>query len=273
MAYLETGIDVPNRWLLIQTLATAASRRRLLATLGVQAGWRILDVGTGFGSTPMESAVLAPVDAMGIDADESMVDVTEAVRIEAAKRGCFVPGSRVTFLSGDAYALSHPDASFDLATARFVFQHLRNPAGAASELARVVKPGGLACLVDVDDGLSVTYPEPSADYRRLAEALTAMQERAGGGRHVARTLPARLDAAGFDVLGVHLIPVAQYRSSQPGDVNRTFLVERFRTARSDMVGQFISEDECDECLNRFAAEIVPAECVAGAHLAIIGRRR
>jgi ubiquinone/menaquinone biosynthesis C-methylase UbiE len=45
-----------------------------------------------------------------------------------------VRGSRVAFLSGDAYALSHPDASFDLATARFVFQHLQNHAGATSEL-------------------------------------------------------------------------------------------------------------------------------------------
>ena len=126
-----------------------------------------------------------------------------------------------------------------------------------------MRSGGLACLIDVDNGLSATYPEPSAAYRRLAQDLTAMQEQAGGGRHVARALAARLDAAGFDVLGVQLIPVAQYWSSQPGDVNRTFLVERFRTARNDMVGQFISEDEFDKCLDRFAAEIVPAECVAG----------
>jgi len=245
----------------------------LLALLGVLPGWRTLDVGTGFGPVPMELAVAARVDAVGIDVDESVLQIAEAVRAEAAGRDAFIPGSRVTFTQGDVFDIQHPDASFDLTTARFVFQHLQSHASAASELARVVRPGGLVCLVDVDDGLSVTYPEPSAAYMRLTETLTAMQERRGGGRTVARTLPARLDEAGFDVLSVLLIPEAGYGPSQPGDLNRTFLLERFRAARQELVEEFISADEFDACLEQFAVEIVPAECVAGAHLAVIGRRR
>ncbi len=273
LVYMATQVDVPSRWLLIQTLATAASRRHLLTTLGVQAGWRTLDIGTGFGPVPMELACTAPVDAVGIDIDESVLRVADGMRNDAERLGAFSSGSRVTLRSGDAYRLDEPDACFDLATARFVFQHLKDHAAAASELARVVKPGGLACLIDVDDGLSVTFPERSAAYSRLVTALTAMQECRGGGRHVGRTLPSRLDAAGFDVLSTLLVPEVDYRTSHPYDLQRTFLMERFAAARADMVDGFISEEEFDECLLRFSSEVIDAECVLGAHVAVVGRRR
>jgi hypothetical protein len=131
----------------------------------------------------------------------------------------------------------------------------------------------LACLIDVDDGLSVTFPERSAAYSRLVTALTAMQECRGGGRHVGRTLPSRLDAAGFDVLSTLLVPEVDYRTSHPYDLQRTFLMERFAAARADMVDGFISEEEFDECLLRFSSEVIDAECVLGAHVAVVGRRR
>jgi SAM-dependent methyltransferase len=273
LAYLDTQVDVPSRWLLIQTLATAASRRHVLATLGVQAGWRTLDIGTGFAPVPMELACTAPIDALGIDMDESVLQVADGVRNHAERLGAFLPGSRVTLRTGDAYRLDEPDACFDLATARFVFQHLQDNAAAASELARVVKPGGLACLIDVDDGLSVTYPARSAAHSRLVAALTAMQEHRGGGRQVGRTLPSQLDKAGFEVLGTLLIPEVGYRASHPEDLQRTFLVERFTAARADMVDGFISEEEFDDCLGRFSSEIIEAECVLGGHVAVVGRRR
>ncbi len=266
-------MDIPNRWLLIQTLATAAMRRRVLVSLGIQPGWRTLDVGTGFGSVPMELAAMVPVDAVGVDRDEAILHAADALRVDVTARGGLLPGSRVNFVIGDAYALDEPDASIDLATARFVFQHLRDHVAAASELARVVRPGGLACLIDVDDGLSLTYPEPSASYARLTEAMTAMQERHGGSRQVARRLPALLDQAGFDVLAVLVIPQATYGSSKSDDLNRRLLVERFLAARSDLVDEFISGDEFDDCLGRFAVEVTTGECAVEAHLAVIGRRR
>jgi SAM-dependent methyltransferase len=221
----------------------------------------------------MELAAMVPVDAVGIDVDESILHSAEALRVDVTTRGGLLPGSRVSFATGDAYALDQPDGCIDLATARFVFQHLRDHGAAASELARVVRPGGMACLIDVDDGLSVTYPEPSDSYVRLTEALTALQERHGGGRHVARRLPALLDHAGFEVLAVLVVPQATYGSSQPDDLNRKLLVERFLAARGALVDEFLSADEFDDCLGRFAVEVTTGECAVEAHLAVIGRRR
>jgi len=221
----------------------------------------------------MELAAMVPVDAIGVDTDESVLRLAETVRVDVAGHDGFLRESGVRFVVGDAYALDMPDASVDLATARFLFQHLRDPVAAASELARVVKPGGRVCLIDVDDGLCVTYPEPSEAYRRLTGALTAMQERDGGGRHVGRTLPARLDEAGFEVSAVLVLPQAAYRSSKPGDLNRVLLVERFLAARDGVVGTFISADDFDDCLSRLSEEVVTGECAVEAHLAVVGRRR
>lgn|GEM_PF-676017 len=272
-SHLDTHEGMANRWLLIQTLATAVMRRSLLAGLGVRPGWRTLDVGTGFGALPMELAAMMPVDAVGIDIDESILLAAHDLRRDVAERGGFLTGSSVRFVTGDAFALDERDASVDLVTARFVYQHLRDHARATAELARVVRPGGLACLIDVDEGLSVTHPEPSPAYRRLRDALTAMQGQLGGGRCVGRTLPALLDQAGFDVQAVLVLPQASYRSSQPDDLARAHLVGRFLDARPALIEGYIPAPEFDDCLARFAAERTTGELVVEAHLAAVGRRR
>jgi ubiquinone/menaquinone biosynthesis C-methylase UbiE len=273
-SYLDAREDVPHRWLLIQTLATSVMRRQLLGVLGVQPGWRTLDIGTGFGPLPMELAALVAVDAVGIDLDISLLQAAESVRADVAAHGGFLPASRVSFVPGDAYAVEEPDASFDLATARFVFQHLSDHARAVAEVARLVRPGGLACIIDVDDGLSLTHPEPSEAYRLLTDALTTMQGRSDAGRRVARTLPARLDGAGFDIRAVLAIPQAEYRSSRPGEPQRRLLIERFVAARQDLVtGGFLSADQFDDALSRFTVEVTGPQCTVEAHLAVVGQRR
>jgi ubiquinone/menaquinone biosynthesis C-methylase UbiE len=272
--YLAAHAEMHERWLLLQTLATTISRRSVLATLPVERGWRVLDVGTGFGVVPMELAALQAIDAVGIDIDPEVLTAASSLRDDIVERGGLLPDSRLTFTAGHAHALDQSDASIDLATARFVFQHLRDHAIVASELARVVRPGGFVCVIDVDDGLSVSYPTPSAAYARLTGAVAARQERRGGGRHVGRTLPSRLDAAGFDIHALYVLPQAAYGSSLPDDLNRTLLVERFVAMRPGLVEEgFITSEEFDDCLDRFAAEVVTGVCTIEAHMAIIGRRR
>lgn len=43
--------------------------------------------------------------------------------------------------------LPFDDASFDLIVSRYVFEHVADPAGAAAELMRVLKPGGWLCAL------------------------------------------------------------------------------------------------------------------------------
>ena len=273
-SHLDGIRDSPHRWLWTQTMATSVMRRHILTILGVQSGWRTLDIGTGFGPIPMELAALAPIEATGIDSDTTVLRQADRIRMEVEKRGGFHTGSRVTFAVGDAYELAQNDGSIDLLTARFVLQHLHDHSLAVSEMVRVVKPGGLACVIDVDDGLSVSYPEPSRAYRLLADSVSALQTAHGGGRDIGRKLPTMLDHAGFDVRVVLALPDAGYRASKPGDLDRTLLVDRFLTSKGALIdGGFLSPDQFDDALEEFSSEIRAAECVVVTHLAVIGQRR
>lgn len=46
--------------------------------------------------------------------------------------------------------LPYEDARFDLVVSRYVFEHLADPRWAASELARIAKPGGWLCALTVN---------------------------------------------------------------------------------------------------------------------------
>jgi SAM-dependent methyltransferase len=271
---LHGGHADPERWLLAQTIATATQRRALLEMLDIGDGWNTLDIGTGYGPLAMEIATVARVAAIGIDVDRDVLAAAQEIQTAVAERQGFVAGSRISFDYGNAYALPTDDHGIDLATARFVFQHLDDPASAMAELARVVHRSGLVCVIDVDDGLSVSYPPPSSAYERLAHALTARQDRHGGDRGVGRRLPGLLDQAGFDVVSVLVMPQAAYGSSLPTDLSRALLVERFTLLRSDLIADGgISADEFDHCLGQFAAETTHGICSIESHLAVIGRRR
>lgn len=270
--YLQSHPEVAERWLLVQTLVTGVSRRALLGALGVQAGWRILDLGCGFGPIPLELAGMVAVGVVGMDNDPSNLAVASELTATLAGTPWFQPGSTVTFAEGDAYAIPSAPATFDLVTARFVFQHLDDPARAAVELHRVVRPGGMACVVDADDGLSITYPEPSEAFTRLQRAFAELQSSRGGDRFVGRKLSTYLEQAGFEIESMLVLPQAVHGASDPADPARSFALDRLRGARDEIVAQGIMDaDEVDTCLDLFAAEQATSQCNIEAHLAVVAR--
>jgi hypothetical protein len=222
----------------------------------------------------MELAAIAPVRAVGVDVDAEVLKAAESLEASAAKAGGFSPGRDIGFEVGDAYALPRPDKSLDRATARFVFQPLVDPPSAGAELARVVRRGGLAWLIDVDEGLSFSHPPASAAYRRLAGALGAQQEGRGGDRRVGRTLPALLDQCGSPSCRSSSCP-----KRPTGRRGRATSVGPFSSSgsgelRPELVGDgFIEAGGFDDCLERFAAEVTERVCTVENHLAVVGRRR
>lgn len=90
---------------------------------------RVLDVGCGTGAV---SAALADRGATPSGIDPA------AAYVERARRA--VPRGR--FEVAGAESLPFPDASFDAAVSGLVLNFVPDPARAASEMARVVKPGG-----------------------------------------------------------------------------------------------------------------------------------
>jgi len=120
---------------------SALVARSFLEWLDVERGGRWLDVGCGTG---VLSAAIRERDA---SARIAGVDPSAAF-LEAARQR--VPDGDYTV--GDAQALPHADATFDAVVSGLVLNFVAAPERAASELARVTRPGGTVAAYVWDYG-------------------------------------------------------------------------------------------------------------------------
>jgi SAM-dependent methyltransferase len=119
-----------------------------LRWLDVGAGRRWVDIGCGTGAlTATTLAIAEPASIIGVDPSEGFL----------AKARSDVADERATFQLGDAQDLPLPDRLVDVAVSGLVLNFVPDPAQAAAEFARVVKPGGLAAayLWDYADGMAM----------------------------------------------------------------------------------------------------------------------
>ncbi len=110
-------------------------RRHLKAMAGLQATAEIaiLDVGCGPGYFLREARRWFPKSSItGIDSEFALLDW---VGIEDA-----------TLVQGTAERLPFPEQTFDVVACLQVLEHVENPDNAISEIRRVLKPGGYACI-------------------------------------------------------------------------------------------------------------------------------
>jgi SAM-dependent methyltransferase len=104
----------------------------------------VLEIGSGPGELALEIARRLPgVEVVGIDLAEAMID--SAMQRARAQRS----DDRVRFLLADGAALPLPDASFDVAVSTLSLHHWAEPATVFAEIARVLRPGGVALIYDL----------------------------------------------------------------------------------------------------------------------------
>lgn len=167
---------------------------RVLTELGIADGDAIADAGCGSGAfTARLRAALPTSPLTAIDGDEQLL-------AQARRRLRELPDIR--FIAGDLGEPPVPDASQDALVSRFVFQHLPDPLWVATRLRRLLRPGGLLAVIEVDAGLwGAAEPDLRSGYEEAYRAMAADQAGAGGDRFIARRLPGILDAAGYrDIL-------------------------------------------------------------------------
>jgi SAM-dependent methyltransferase len=140
---LGEQLDTPTGLMTLDTNSVlAAGRGRLLLRLlaeagaGAIAGWRVLDLGAGFGALALYCAHLG-AEVVAVDPNERRMRVAVAI---AERRGLAVRA-----LPARAQELPLPDASFDLAIANnslcyIVAEPQRRLA--LAEIHRVLRPGG-----------------------------------------------------------------------------------------------------------------------------------
>lgn len=152
-------------------------------------GERVLEVACGPGGVGLVAATL-----VGSEGAVVLTDVAEEMTAIAARRAAALRLPQVEVRPADAEALDEPDGAFDVVVSRMGLMLVPDPARAAAELARVLRPGGraavavwgpreanpwLAVLLDaVGAELGVEVPPPGvpgpfslADAGRLADLL------------------------------------------------------------------------------------------------------
>jgi len=110
--------------------------REHVARLNLTPQDHVLDVGSGVGGPARYIAATSGAKVTGIDLTADFVETARDL-----SRRCGLEG-QVAFQEGDALAMPFPDRTFNAALCLYVAMNIEAKAQLASEIARVLKPGG-----------------------------------------------------------------------------------------------------------------------------------
>lgn len=168
---------------------------------------RILDVGCGSGEITARLARRYP------SAELVGVDILEGPLAHARGRASEL-GDRVRFEQGDAFALAHAEASFDLVVCRHLSQAVPAPEKMLAELVRVCRPGGWVHVLSEDYGM-LHFLRGELDPDRLwREGVDALARATGTDARIGRRTWALLNALGLRSLWVDYVTVDTLRVSR-----------------------------------------------------------
>lgn len=153
-------------------------------------GMRLLDCGCGPGTITVNLAeIVAPGDVVGIDIVDKQFEIG---RTYARERGL----SNVRFETGNIYDLPFSSNNFDAVFAHAILYHLKTPRKALTELYRILKPGGVIGIRDLDNGGTIFTPSsPILD--KAHGLLDRVLEYNGGHLLFGRSQRAILREVGF----------------------------------------------------------------------------
>jgi SAM-dependent methyltransferase len=181
-AYLHgTSPAEQGRLSLLNRLMNDAALREL----SLKGGERIVDFGCGLGQLSLEMARAAGTRLVGIEQSEEQLARAERHPL-------------LDLRQGDAQQPPLRDGewgSFDVAHARFVLEHVRDPLSVVRHMVRAVRPGGRIVLQDDDHDVFRAWPEPPG-FAALWRAFQRSYDRLGCDPFIGRRLISLLHEAG-----------------------------------------------------------------------------
>ena len=164
---------------------------------GIKPGMRIADIGCGSGITTQAlfQMVQPGGQAVGVDMSE--------IRIAHAKQK--YGGSQLHFQCRNVLAPLTDIGSFDFIWARFFLEYHRSGAfRIVQNLARILNPGGVLCLIDLDHNCLNHYGMPDRLNTTLHAIMRKLEEEADFDPHVGIKLYSFLYDLGFEHIDASL---------------------------------------------------------------------
>jgi SAM-dependent methyltransferase len=219
-----------------------------LAVLDLEGVRSILDVGAGLGQMTRALARAAGPEARAVGVERDPEQIAEARR-QASADG---EDNLVELRPGEAerLPLSTPEwGTFDVAHARFILEHVRNPLAVVQQMVAAVRPGGRLCLLDDDHEALSLWPSPPPALQHAWERYWQSYRRIGCDPLVGRRLPALLYEAGAPALRVTTV----FFGACAGSPTFGLVVDNLRhvlsgSAASLAEGDLLSQVEVDEAL-------------------------
>lgn len=209
----------------------------LLDRIGVERGWKAIDLGCGpSGIIEMLAERVGPQgNVTGLDLNSANVALAHQFADEHRL-------TNVELAEGDARRTGLPPASFDLAHARTLLINIPDPAVVVAEMVRLVRPGGWVAVLEPDGGGSLCYP-PHPAWDRLSQIFWSASQAEGGDLQVGRRLPELFRQAGLADIGVE----AKADIYPLGHSRRTVRPDLVRSMRPKILERAIaSEQELDQ---------------------------
>ena len=250
---------IEQRRLQQQAGELAAESANLFDQIGLTRGSRVVEIGCGpQGCLEMLSTRVGPTGSVvGIEVSDHAVQLAQAFLVERGIRN-------VEVRRGHAAATNLPRNQFDLATARLVLVNIPEPEKIVSEMAALVKSGGVVALHEADWSSHVCDPPLSA-WDRLKEALVRYSEAKGIDLYIARRIARMLRNAGLvDVKLVPLIHLYELDNSR-----RPIFLQFVNNLRDRIIAAgLISEGEFVRCTAELERHLSDPETLVVSHLFI-----
>jgi ubiquinone/menaquinone biosynthesis C-methylase UbiE len=175
----------------------------LLRRAGIGPGMTCLDLGCGGGDVAVELAKLVGPDGhvTGIDIDETSVAIA---RREAAEQGL----ANIEYRQGDARN-PQVEHEVDAVYARFLLTHVPDPVDSLRNMRRVLRPGGVIVIEDVDFSGCFSAPERES-FRRFVDLYTRTAARRGADANIGVHIPLYLKKTGFAEVRLNVIQPAGF---------------------------------------------------------------
>lgn len=220
-----------------------AWRRFAVKQAGLKGGEHVLDVacgtgdlterfarggaGGGAGGAARLGTGAAPARVVGLDYTRRMLTVARSKRRRLPRE----ISARIEYMQGDAQRLPFADASFDVVSIAFGIRNVQEPARAAAEFRRVLRPGGRLVILEFAEPTLAPVRWFNDVYCRRIMPVTATLisgDRSGAYRYLPRSVstfmsPAAMRAmlessgfAGIDARALSLGICVCYRAGARG---------------------------------------------------------